>query len=128
MKRFLLDTSFVIDLFNEIAAGKAGPAVDWLKHNPRAELWISPVTYAEVLEGAERPIIVRSLLRRYRWQSIGQAQAERVAVRQRQSGRRMGENDAWQIAIADAIDAAIVGHDPRAFGRLGERYQDHRGR
>jgi hypothetical protein len=38
----------------------------------------------------------------------------------------MGENDAWQVAIADVIDAFIVGHDPRAFSRLGIRYEDHR--
>jgi hypothetical protein len=38
----------------------------------------------------------------------------------------MGENDAWQVAIADAMDATIVGHDPKAFDRRGVRYDDHR--
>jgi predicted nucleic acid-binding protein len=40
--------------------------------------------------------------------------------------RRMGENDAWQAAFADQMGAILVGHDPRAFRRLGDRYEDHR--
>jgi hypothetical protein len=39
---------------------------------------------------------------------------------------RMGENDAWQVAIADCMDGIIVGHDPADFRRLGARYEDHR--
>jgi hypothetical protein len=38
----------------------------------------------------------------------------------------MGENDAWQVAVADLMGAMIVGHDPKAFDRLGVRYDDHR--
>ncbi len=38
----------------------------------------------------------------------------------------MGENDAWQVAIADTMDAVIVGNDPKAFDRLGDRYDDYR--
>jgi hypothetical protein len=30
----------------------------------------------------------------------------------------MGENDAWQVAVAECMDAVIVGHDPKAFNRL----------
>jgi predicted nucleic acid-binding protein len=40
--------------------------------------------------------------------------------------RRMGENDAWQAALVDHMGAILVGHDPRAFRRLGDRYEDHR--
>jgi hypothetical protein len=38
----------------------------------------------------------------------------------------MGENDAWQVAVAECLEATIVGHDPRAFGRLEDGYVDHR--
>ncbi|MEO8212412.1 MAG: PIN domain-containing protein [Myxococcales bacterium] len=122
----LLDSSFVIDLLNEVADGAAGPAIQWLRRNPRAELWISPVTYAEVLEGAVSPVAVRARLMRFRWQTLAHAQAEKVALRQRRARRRLGENDAWQVAIAECMDGIIVGHDEKAFGHLGDRYQDHR--
>ena len=128
MKRCLLDSSFLIDLFNEVAAGRAGPAMSWLRRNQTAELWISPVTYCEVIEGAVEPLAVRERLARFRWQGIGHAQAERVALRQRRARHRMGENDAWQAAVAECMDAIVVGHDPRAFDRLGDGHEDHRKR
>ncbi len=126
MKRYLLDSSFVIDLFNEVADGRQGPAHRWLRARPRAELWISPVTFAEVLEGAEDVEAVRAALARFRWQGIGRAHAERVALAQSRSARRRGENDAWQVAVAEAMEAVVVGHDPAAFARLGPGYADHR--
>lgn len=128
MKRYLLDSSFLMDLFNEYADGRIGPAVSWLRRNPRAELWISPVTFAEVMEGAAVPALVRQRLYRYRWQGIGHAQAERAAARQRRAERRMGENDAWQVAIAECMSAVVVGHDRKAFDRLGDGYEDHHAR
>jgi predicted nucleic acid-binding protein len=126
VSRFLLDSSFVIDLLNEVAANQRGPARAWAARNPGAELWISPVTSAEVLEGASDAAAVREVLRAFRWQSIGHQHAERAALRQRRATQRMGDNDAWQVAVAECVDAVIVGHDPRAFDRLGEGYEDHR--
>jgi predicted nucleic acid-binding protein len=126
VSRFLLDSSFVIDLFNEVADGQVGPARRWVARNPRAELWISPVTSAEVMEGASDVEAVREALRSFRWQTIGRQHSERAALRQSRAAQRMGENDAWQVAVAECMDAVIVGHDPRAFGRLGAGYDDHR--
>ena len=127
MKRpCLLDSSFVIDLLNEVADGVPGPAMAWLRENPRARLWISPITYAEVLEGAENVEAVREHLQRYRWQGLHHVHAEMVALLQRRSDRRMGENDAWQAAAALSMKGVVVGHDPKAFGRLGAAYLDHR--
>lgn len=125
MSRFLLDSSFVIDLLNEIAANQRGPARAWAARNPGAELWISPVTSAEVLEGASDASAVREVFRAFRRQTIGHQQADRVALRQSRAAQRMGENDAWQVAVAECMDAVIVGHDPRAFDRLGDSYEDH---
>ena len=34
----------------------------------------------------------------------------------------MGENDAWLVATADALDADVVESDRAAFERLGPRY------
>ena len=126
MKACLLDSSFLIDLYNEYADGRAGPATNWLRENPRAELWISPITYSEVMEGAVIPALIRERLYRFRWQGIGHAQAEKAAGLQRRSRRRMGENDAWQAAVAECMDGIVVGHDPKAFDRLADGYEDHR--
>jgi predicted nucleic acid-binding protein len=126
MKRCLLDSSFLIDLLNETAAGENGPARSWLARHPRTELWISPVTCAEVLEGAEDPAEVAAALSAFRWQPIGHRHAIRVAALQRQSTRRLGENDAWQVAVAQTMDAVLIGHDPKAFVRPGLRHEDHR--
>lgn len=124
MKKCLLDSSFVIDLLNEFADRREGPAHAWMRHNPRARLWISPVTLAEVLEGADDVGTVSTYLVRYAWQGIHRAHAETAARRQRRSSQQMGENDAWQCAIAERIGATVVGHDT-AFESLGDGYEDH---
>jgi predicted nucleic acid-binding protein len=128
MKVCLLDSSFVIDLLNEIADGESGSALNWLRRNSASELWISPVTLAEVLEGADDPDAVKAYLGRYSWQGIHRVHAAKVASSQRRASRRMGENDAWQAAIAQHMGAVVVGHDPGAFQRLGSGYEDHRRR
>jgi predicted nucleic acid-binding protein len=124
MKHCLLDSSFVIDLLNEITSGKAGASLGWLRRNGAKALWISPVTLAKVLEGAEDPDAVRDYLRRYSWQGIHRVHADLVATRQRRASRRMGENDAWQAAIAEQMGAVLIGHD-KALRRLGAGYEDH---
>jgi len=62
MKKCLLDSSFLIDLLNEIADGIEGRAFAWLKRNERSQLWISPVSVAEVLEGATDTKAVKAYL------------------------------------------------------------------
>lgn len=123
---FLLDSSYVIDLPNEMADGIPGPAIRWLRRNPRARLWISPVTMSEVLEGAVDQQRVAGYLGSFHWQGLHQSHALRAAMIQRRSARRMGENDAWQAAVALGMKGRIVGHDPKAFSRLGRAYVDHR--
>jgi predicted nucleic acid-binding protein len=126
MKKCLLDSSFVIDLLNEIAAQSSGPAIDWLRRNRSAHIWISPVTMAEVLEGASDRDVVLAHLARYSWQGIHRVHADKVAHLQRHASHRMGENDAWQAAIAQRMGAVIVAHDNAAFARLGAEYDDYR--
>jgi predicted nucleic acid-binding protein len=122
----LLDSSFVIDLLNEIAEGEPGFACAWLGQNRRAKLWVSAVTVAEVLEGADDMDAVRVFLGRFRWQGIHHSHAARVALLQGRTGQRMGENDAWQAAVAMEMRGKLLGHDPKAFRRLGADYLDHR--
>ena len=122
---YLLDSSFVIDLLNEMADAEYGAALNWLRSHPRARLWITPVTLAEVLEGAEDPVTVKGYLARYGWQGIHRAQAEAAALLQKRSRMRLGENDAWQAAIAECMKSVVLGHD-QAFNRLGAGYEDYR--
>lgn len=126
MSRYLLDSSFVVDLLNEIADGEEqGAALSWLRRNRRAQLWISPVTLTEVLEGAEDVDAVKAYLSRYAWQGIHRVQAETAARRQRRAAERLGENDAWQAAVAQCMKAKVLAHDG-AFKRLGVAYEDYR--
>lgn len=126
MTRYLLDSSFVIDLLNEIADhDEEGAALKWLRANRRAELWISPVTLAEVLEGAEHVDAVKTYLGRYGWQGIHRIQAQTTALGQRRREARLGENDAWQAGVAECMKARILGHD-EAFRHLGAGYEDYR--
>jgi predicted nucleic acid-binding protein len=125
MTHCVLDSSFLIDLLNEIADGESGPALSWLERNSSARLWITPVSMAEVLEGAQDPEAVKSYLGRYAWQGIHRIHAEKAASRQRRAAQRLGENDAWQVALAEHMGAILVGHDKAAFQRLGARYEDH---
>ena len=126
MTRYLLDSSFVVDLLNEIADhDDGGAALQWLRRNRRAKLWISPVTLVEVLEGAKDVDAVRAYLSRYGWQGIHRIQAETAARLQRRTKHRLGENDAWQAAVAECMKARVVGHDD-AFKRLAAGYEDYR--
>jgi len=109
-----------------MASREAGPAHAWFRCNSGADLWISLITYVEVLEDADDTKAVREAFRAFRWQPIGRQHGERAALRQRCADQRMGENDAWQVAVAECMDAVIVGHDPKAFSQLGSRYDDHR--
>jgi predicted nucleic acid-binding protein len=126
MRHCLLDSSFMIDLLNEISDARAGPAKAWLQRNASARLWITPVTMAEVLEGSRDPAAVTDYLTRYAWQGIHRVHARRVAELQRRAAQRMGENDAWQVGVAESMGAVLVGHDRAAFQRLGAAYDDYR--
>jgi predicted nucleic acid-binding protein len=118
----LLDSSFLIALDREAAAGERGPAKAFLPKLLGRKLVISVVTVEEVLEGAlDETEAVRSL-RRFTIQGIHLAHAQKCAGLQRRTSRRMGENDAWIVATAESLDADVVGADRRAFERLGDRY------
>jgi predicted nucleic acid-binding protein len=118
----LLDSSFLVALDRETARGAPGPAHAFLPQLRGRSLVVSVVTVEEILEGAADPAAATAALRRFTIQGLHLAQAQRCALRQRRSTRRMGENDAWLVATADALGAAIVGDDRAAFERLGQRY------
>ena len=113
---YLLDASFVIAFLREVESRQQGDARRYLAGLPRARVYLSVVAYAEVLEQAADPAALAAELRvRFRFQSIGQDVAERVALMQRRSRRRMGENDAWIAATAIKAGLTLVADDDEAF-------------
>jgi predicted nucleic acid-binding protein len=127
---YLLDSSFVIAFLREVEARHAGDARHCLAGLGRAKVYLSVVAYAEVLESADDVVALAMELRaRFRFQGIGQDVAERVALMQRRSARRMGENDAWIAATAVKAGLTLVADDDDAFdGRLPLRYLNFRRR
>jgi len=118
----VLDVSFLIALEREAATRTEGPARRLLASLRGRRLVVSVVTVEEVLEGAADEAVTLASLQRFTIQGLHLAQAQRCALLQRRSPRRMGENDAWLVATAETIDADIVGADRKAFERLGQGY------
>ena len=118
----LLDASFLVALERETASGEPGPARKFLLRLRGRRLVLSVVSVEEVLESAADEATAFASLQRFSIQGLHLAQARRCALIQRRAARRMGENDAWLVATADALDADVVGSDRAAFERLGARY------
>jgi len=125
----LLDASFLIELERELEAGVAGVAMAWLRKkrgSANAGFFISSVSVAEFLEGRAEMASGIDFIGHYRHQPVGFQHATRCAEiqrRARRAGTRFGENDAWQLAVADRAQATIVGRDRKAFTHLGARYE-----
>ena len=118
----LLDTSFLVALERETAAGEIGPARRFLPSLRGRRLVVSIVNVEELLEGAADEAAAVASLQRFAVQGLQLAQARRCALLQRRASRRLGENDAWLVATAESIEADVVGADRAAFERLGARY------
>ena len=118
----LLDSSYLIDLERETAAGDLGPARRLLPSLRGRRIVVSIVSVEELLEGAADEAAALASLQRFTIQGLHLAQARRCALIQRRASRRLGENDAWLVATAESIDADVVAADRAAFERLGARY------
>jgi predicted nucleic acid-binding protein len=118
----LLDSSFLIDLERETAAGEIGPARKFLPSLRGRPLVVSIVSVEELLEGAADEATAFASMQRFTIQGLHLLHARRCALMQRRAPRRLGENDAWLVATAESLNADIVGTDRAAFGRLGTRY------
>jgi predicted nucleic acid-binding protein len=118
----LLDSSYLIDLERETAAGDLGPARRFLPSLRGRRIVVSIVSVAELLEGAADDTAALASLQRFTIQGLHLAQAQRCALLQRRASRRLGENDAWLVATAESIDADVLAADRAAFERLGARY------
>ena len=122
----LLDSSYLIDLERETAAGEVGPARKFLPSLRSRSLVVSIVSVEELLEGALDEAAALAALQRFTLQGLHLAQARRCALLQRRASQRLGENDAWLVATAESINADVVAADRTAFERLGARYLRYR--
>jgi|SRR5882724_4237636 len=115
MSGYLLDSSFVIPFLREQTSGITGDASRYLSRLPgRVRVHLSIIAYAEIMEHAADPIeLARELRARFRCVGVGQGIAERVALIQTRSARRMDENDAWIAATAMKGNFTLVAGGPR---------------
>jgi predicted nucleic acid-binding protein len=121
---YLLDTSFLIDLADETEFGEEGPARR-AAETLGTHAYVSAVSVAEFLEGAEDREAARRFLSAFRFQPLGWGSAQRCALNQARNPRRMGENDAWQVALAMTSGHKLLGHDHIFERRNGLDYIDH---
>lgn len=115
----LLDSSYLIDLEEEIGERKFGPAMAFLNAHRRSAPRISVVTMGELAAGTNDELNVRRFLARYRQIPLKPEIAwlagrlERILSRK---GQRLGENDNWIAATALYYGEPIVTND-NDFGR-----------
>jgi predicted nucleic acid-binding protein len=107
---FLLDTSTLIDLEQELAERRVGPVRTFLGRNKANPLACATVSVGELASGGDEES-VRFFLRRLRKLPLSEAIAYRAGELDRQladKGRRLGENDNWIAATALHYAATLV--------------------
>ena len=113
----LLDTSFLIELEDELINRKSGPARAVLAAHRRQAAAISIITLGEFAEGFTDPRALLEFLAPFRVVQLSRAIAWRTAALQGSLARRLGENDAWIAATALSYDATLVARE-KAFKRV----------
>jgi predicted nucleic acid-binding protein len=113
----LLDTSFLIELEDELVNRKAGPANSVLARHRRQAAAISIISLGEFAEGFTDPRALVEFLAPFRVVQLSRAIAWRMAALQGSLSRRLGENDAWIAATALFHEATLVARE-KAFERV----------
>lgn len=113
----LLDTSFLIELEDELVKRRPGAASALLGAYRRSASAISIITLGEFAEGFTDPHAFGEFIARFRVIQLSRAIAWRAAMMQGTLPRRLGKNDAWIAATALVYGAALIGRE-RAFARV----------
>ena len=113
----LLDTSFLIELEDELVKRRPGTATALLGVHRRSPVAISIITLGEFAEGFTDPQAFGEFIARFRVIQLSRAIAWRAAMMQGSLGKRLGENDAWIAATALSYSATLVGRE-QAFARV----------
>ena len=121
--RLSLDTSFLIDLQRERAAGEPGPAHALLERDPEVELFLSTVALGEFAEGFEDPDhpVLRLARELHVLLPIDEQTAMeygRITRELRAEGRLIGSNDLWIAAASVRHDLPLATADAAGFGRV----------
>ena len=110
----LLDSSYLIDLEEEITERKFGPAIAFAHAHRRSAPHISIITLGELAAGASDESDTRRFLARYRVITLKPEIAYLAGRLERAlsaKGQRLGENDNWIAATALYYGEPIVTND-----------------
>lgn len=113
----LLDTSFLVELEDELVGRCPGAATSVLAAHRRQAVAVSIITVGEFAEGFVDPQAFGEFIARFRVVQLSRAIAWRTAMMQSSLSRRLGENDAWIAATALAYGATLVARES-AFARV----------
>ena len=113
----LLDTSFLIELEEELASQRPGPASALLRARRAMPAAISIVTLGEFAEGFLDPVALNDFVSPFRIVQLSRMIAWRTALLQTSMAQRLSENDAWIAGTAIAYGATLVARE-RAFSRV----------
>jgi predicted nucleic acid-binding protein len=116
----LTDTTFWIDLGEEMSRGERGPARQFLAAHRTFAMEVSIITWGELAAGVNSPGELDQLLRRVKIVHLHLQvawEAGRIERELAQRGERLGENDNWIAATARAWGLRLVSRD-NAFIRV----------
>lgn len=113
----LLDTSFLVQLEEELRSDKLGAAWAVLRSYSRERPSVSVVALGECAEGFDDLREFDDFMHRFPVVQLSRSIAWRAAQMQASLSKRLGENDAWIAATALAYGATLVGRDA-CFARV----------
>jgi len=112
----LLDTTFFIDLADEVKTGQAGPCAVWMRAHRHVPKRVSVVTLGEYAVGSTARETIR-VFRGYQPVALGAATAISAGRLQASLSFPLGENDLWIAATALRMGWPVVTRD-KAFSRI----------
>jgi predicted nucleic acid-binding protein len=116
----ILDTTFLIDLHQEQARRREGPASVFLARIRAARVRVTIISAGELAAGFEDLRVAREFLSRFpliRLFPEAAFEASRIDRELMQEGRRLGENDNWIAGIARYYGEGLISNDS-AFERV----------
>lgn len=116
----ILDTTFLIDLEEELREGRTGRAQRFLAGRRRVQPLVTVISLGEIAAGMEDGEDARYFLSRWRVLNLRPEIALTAASIDRllmESGGRLGENDNWIAGFARYYGQPLVSND-RAFDRV----------